>query len=212
MRAGMGGAITLTASGGVYTDGIFAHGVVLQSIGGGGGYVQTDAGDVEYELYAANSGDGGDIVFTQSGDIVTGGRGAYGVIAQSLGGGGGWIDGVFAGTAGGDGQGGAIDLSLDGIVYAVGEDAIGVFAQSTGGSGGDDIHIDLTGLVRGGDGSGCRSQPRWAVPRTRCVRAAPCRRFPVRAILASYGDDVVSNTGLVVGNVDLGLWRQCLQQ
>ena len=200
---GHGGEITLTASGGIYTDGLLAHGVLLQSIGGGGGIVQTDADEVEYELYAANSGDGGDIRFIQTGDIVTGGNGAYGVIAQSIGGGGGWIDGVFAGTAGGAGQGGAIDLSIDGIVYAVGDDAIGVFAQSTGGSGGGDISVDLTGLVRGGDGLGAGLSLDGGAS-NRISSSGSISAVSGQAVQASYGDDVVSNTGLVVGNVDLG--------
>lgn len=201
--SGSGGDITLVASGGIFTQGLLAHGVLLQSVGGGGGIVQTDATDIAYELYDANSGDGGAIVFTQSGDIITGGRGAYGVIAQSLGGGGGWIDGVFAGTAGGDGRGGAISLDIDGTVYAVGEDAIAVFAQSTGGSGGGDMSVVLTGLVRGGDGLGAGLGLDGGAS-NHVTSSGSISAISGLAINASHGDDVISNTGLVVGNVDLG--------
>ena len=42
-----------------------------------------------YTASDANSGNGGNISFTQAGSIVTGGDGAMGIVAQSLAGGGG---------------------------------------------------------------------------------------------------------------------------
>ena len=44
-------------------------------------------------LNTDNGGDGGDIDFVQTGDINTLGDGAFGIIAQTLGGGGGFVDG-----------------------------------------------------------------------------------------------------------------------
>src|SRR5690606_31084655 len=133
---GDGGAVTLTNAGTIYTEGARAHGVFLQSIGGGGGAVFGDFTAPTVTLTAGNTGDGGAIVLDQTGDIVVLGDGAFGVVAQSLGGGGGWVDGAFAGTAGGAGQGGTIDLDLSGQVYAVGDGGVAVLAQSLGASGG----------------------------------------------------------------------------
>src|SRR5690606_12074416 len=135
----------------VVTAGTRAHGVFLQSIGGGGGAVLSDLGETEgasVALSDANSGDGGDILLRQTGGVAVFGAGAYGVIAQSLGGGGGWVDGVFAGSAGGAGAGGRIDLDVSGPLMALGAGGVALFAQSLGAAGGGDIAIAVEDLVR----------------------------------------------------------------
>jgi hypothetical protein len=141
---GDGGDILLGHEGVIATTGKGAHGVFLQTIGGGGGAVFGAAGATTLTLASANTGDGGEIVFTQSGGLLAQGEGANGVVAQSLGGGGGWIDGAFAGSAGGDGRGGAITLNLSDSILAVGKDATAIFAQSLGGQGAGDIRVTWT--------------------------------------------------------------------
>ena len=151
---GNGGDVMFTNVGDMTTSGLGAHGFVIQSIGGGGGLVSTDleASNVTVTLSDANGGDGGDIAFSQTGNIVTVGDEAIGVVAQSLGGGGGIVDSVFRGTAGGAGSGGAIDLSLTGNILSVDEGGIGVLAQSLGRDGADSIALGLDGVVMGGTG------------------------------------------------------------
>ena len=119
---GNGGNIQLSNTGAIATAGELSDGIVLQSIGGGGGYVITDLkpSDVTVNARRGNEGDGGNIDFTQIGDIVVTGDRSRGVFAQSIGGGGGIVDGVFSGTAGGDGRGGSIALRLEGDVVASG--------------------------------------------------------------------------------------------
>ncbi|WP_131726347.1 autotransporter outer membrane beta-barrel domain-containing protein [Ruegeria denitrificans] len=151
---GDGGNIDFANVGDITTSGTGSHGFVIQSIGGGGGLVSTDmeASRITVDLSDANGGDGGDIQFTQSGNIVTTGENAIGVVAQSLGGGGGMVDSVFRGSAGGAGSGGAIDMAFEGNILSVGDGGIGVFAQSEGRDGADAITLGFDGVVMGGSG------------------------------------------------------------
>ncbi len=197
---GTGGDIVLSDTGGVVTAGAGAHGLVLQSIGGGGGAVFTDATAIHTTLSAANTGDGGRVQFTESGDVVVTGAKSYGVIAQSLGGGGGWVDGSFAGSAGGNGVGGRIDLTFSGNVIASGVGSTAIFAQSLGKTGGNNIAIDVGGIVRGyAEGIHIDGGKTNLLTLSGSVSAVSGV-----AITTGSGDDHVVNTGAFIGNVDLG--------
>lgn len=200
---GDGGAISLSNNGAVTTTGSRAHGVFLQSIGGGGGFIQSDAGTTAFSLSAANRGDGGSISYVQAGDIVTGGTGSHGIVAQSIGGGGGWIEGLFGGTAGGNGAGGSILIDIDGNIWSTGSNASGVYAQSLGSLGGGDIIARLTGAVRGGEGAG-RGLFFDGGANNTVTSSGSLSAVSGLAIEATTGDDTIINQGLVVGNVDLG--------
>ncbi|MFD2157641.1 hypothetical protein ACFSW8_01875 [Rubritalea tangerina] len=143
--SGNGGSISLTNVGNVVSDGMNSHGIVLQSIGGGGGLQLSDstADQVQLSLSTDNSGNGGGISLDQTGDVIVTADGAYGVLVQSLGGGGGAVDRVFAGSAGGSGTSGAVALNLKGDVVASGSGAVAVFAQSQAADGQGDIMIEL---------------------------------------------------------------------
>ncbi len=93
------------------------------------------------------SGRGGDVTVTNTGTIVTRGDGSMGVLAQSIGGGGGIggsgavgdADGstvTLGGAGGASGDGGRIGLDLRGDILTYGVAAHGVYAQSVGGGGG----------------------------------------------------------------------------
>ncbi|NOD95323.1 hypothetical protein GS636_21205 [Ruegeria sp. HKCCD4884] len=151
---GDGGNVNFTNIGDMTTSGQGSHGFVIQSIGGGGGIVSTDMAQsrITVGLSTNNGGNGGDIDFTQTGTIVTTGQDAIGVLAQSLGGGGGMVDSVFRGSAGGAGSGGAIDMALSGNIMSVGAGGIGVLAQSEGRDGAGAINLGLDGVIMGGTG------------------------------------------------------------
>ena len=140
---GDGGDITVTNVGPLVTAGDHAHGVFLQSIGGGGGLILSDAEEVSFARSDDNEGDGGDISLSQMGDIATLGDWAVGIVAQSLGGGGGWLEGRYAGVAGGAGFGGSIDLDVGGQLIVAGDNSTGLFAQSAGGSGAESLTLNL---------------------------------------------------------------------
>lgn len=84
---------------------------------------------------------------------------ANGIVAQSIGGCGGWIDGLFTGTAGGSGTGGTVNVRTTGSIEALGADATAIIAQSKGGTDQSNITIDILNpaggesLVLGGLGT-----------------------------------------------------------
>jgi len=143
--SGGGGGIRLDNTGDITTIGTRAHGVILQSIGGGGGAVFTDLEEelVALTLRADNAGNGGAITFTQNGKVLVRGAGSIGIIAQSLGGGGGLVDGWFADSAGGSGSADDVTLDLKDDVFADGAGGIGIFAQSRGEISQGDIQVGL---------------------------------------------------------------------
>jgi hypothetical protein len=98
--AGDGGDISITNSGIIVVDGRNSVGIFAQSIGGGGGnvgaspfssvqrYGLTFKG-LDQALLGGAAGDGGDIRIVNSGTIIVNGDDSYGILAQSIGGGGG---------------------------------------------------------------------------------------------------------------------------
>jgi len=144
--AGAVGAVTVanTATGVISTAGAFAHGILAHAIGGGGGA----GGSLDF----ANSGIGGSsglssaggtVTITQAGSIQTSGDKAFGILAQSIGGGGGAggdSNGIFytvGGTGGAGGAGGTVTANLTaGAITTQGQLAFGVVIQSIGGGGG----------------------------------------------------------------------------
>ncbi len=77
--SGNGGDLNVTNAGTIATTGSRAHGIFLQSIGGGGAAVFTDVANPTIAKSSDNTGNGGTIDFTQTGDISTQGDHAYGL-------------------------------------------------------------------------------------------------------------------------------------
>ncbi|MCL6414642.1 hypothetical protein MIB92_03175 [Aestuariirhabdus sp. Z084] len=206
---GDGGDITLDREGSIYTDGIAAHGLIVQSIGGGGGAALTDtaAANVSVQGNAANAGDGGNVALRQQGDIQVQGEQSIALLVQSLGGGGGFVDRVFADTAGGDGASGNIDFELDGHAIASGEQGIALFVQSRGSRDQGDINIDIAEqkLVFGGSGGVGVSISGGTDNRVNNRgEVAGADGILAQAIKTEEGNDQFDNRGLVVGSVDMG--------
>jgi hypothetical protein len=88
--------VTVTQTGDIATSGVAAHGVLAQSIGGGGGYGgNMDSGidtfgqmNFGWAQGGGNGGDGDAVSIHTTGKIQTSGSGAIGILAQSIGGGG----------------------------------------------------------------------------------------------------------------------------
>ncbi|RDJ19611.1 hypothetical protein DWF00_27385, partial [Bosea caraganae] len=160
---GDGGAVTVSLLGvpsapqaaGLQTSGLNAHGVLAQSIGGGGGWVVglNNQGTTSLQsLFGAPGNvraDGGavNVSLDNNFNLITTGAGAAGVIAQSIGGGGGLFGGLgnlpfgsaaASGTTTRMGQGGAVSVSVNGwsVIATRGDNAPGVIAQSFGQGGG----------------------------------------------------------------------------
>ena len=159
---GVGGNITVSNKAGatVLTAGAFAYGIEAQSVGGGGGNGGMAAsGSVSLNGSAQSTigggaggggGLGGTITLTNAGNIYTGGANAFGILAQSVGGGGGagGMAGSFSasggstmgstiGGAGGSASlGGAVSVTNTGQIEAAGANSAGILAESVGGGGG----------------------------------------------------------------------------
>ena len=148
--------VVLYSGGQTTTSGDFAHGVLEQSIGGGGGnggyakaygeFIATGIGGA-----GGSGGSGGQVTFTNGSSLLTTGEQSYGALLQSVGGGGGnggaanaYSVGVafsasvaVGGSGGSGGIGGAVSATNTGTISTAGPDAIGLLAQSIGGGGGN---------------------------------------------------------------------------
>jgi len=206
--SGDGGDINLTNNGSAVTTGDKSSGFILQSIGGGGGTTLTDL-DPEFVTVnpsSANEGSGGTINFQNTGAIVVSGDYTFGLIAQSLGGGGGIVDGVFRDTAGGVGAGGDITLDQDGNIIATGYNSVGITAQSLGSSGAGDVNIAMSGVLIGGIGPEAYAIDLYGGDQNTINLEAGSFSMGLNKQLMRGGDgsDLLSIAGRAVGNVDLG--------
>ncbi len=235
--AGNGGSVTLSNSGEVLTTGLNAHAILAQSIGGGGGFVQAfGANGAPLNLAVAagaggGGGNGGAVSVTSTGAIMTTGVGADGVIAQSIGGGGGLVGGgafalslpttgSFAGTAGGSGSGGTVGITASANISATGLNSTAIFAESLGASGGNTITVNVNSgtLITGGYLSGS------AIPVAGNAIAlvgglnntianagmlTTVSNINGMTITGGIGSNAVSNTGYVIGSLNLCLNGGC---
>ena len=156
-----GGTVsTFNLSGSVLTSGDRAHGVLAQSIGGGGGSGGTAGGVVAIGSTGSGGGTGGNVTFQNGagGLISTAGNAAHGVLAQSLGGGGGTGGSAgglvsIGGSGGSGGAAGTVGVINNATILTSGDTSRAILAQSIGGGGGDGASAG--GFVAvGGSGSG----------------------------------------------------------
>ncbi|WP_282572274.1 autotransporter outer membrane beta-barrel domain-containing protein [Roseomonas acroporae] len=162
---GTGGGVTAYNTGLVETGGAYSYGIAAQSLGGGGGIggsASTLMVGSQITASVAIGGAGGSggrsgAVFVQNtGQIVTLGDHAYGILAQSVSGGGGAggsatshdfqvssgdipsVNLVMAlgGTGAAGGQAGSVTIGNSGGVLTTGDYAHGILAQSISGGGG----------------------------------------------------------------------------
>ncbi|WP_340647003.1 autotransporter domain-containing protein, partial [Phenylobacterium sp.] len=151
--SGAGGSVTVTNRGAISTLGDISYGVLAQSVGGGGGIGGSGAGEISggYSLSLSIGGkggavdSGGAVKVAQEGDVVTFGDSSTGVLAQSVGGGGGiggtakasnYLNVALGGTGTSGGDGGDVEVAVKGAIATSGKAAYGVLAQSVGGGGG----------------------------------------------------------------------------
>ncbi|MEM0965529.1 MAG: hypothetical protein AAGJ81_05215 [Verrucomicrobiota bacterium] len=156
----------------ITTYGMGSHGLVAQSIGAGGGIANPNSASGinpnPVKRTESAHGYGDDVTLNLNGNITTSGSGAYGVIAQVIGGGGGLFnssDGAsFAGSTGGansssDGDSNGtltITVRSDANISTQGSVATAIFAQNVVGNGnsGNSINITVNGSVSSGNGTG----------------------------------------------------------
>ncbi|MCD0502732.1 autotransporter outer membrane beta-barrel domain-containing protein, partial [Bordetella petrii] len=105
----------------------------------------------------AGGGDGNRVSLEIVADITTEGEGAFGILAQSIGGGGGLRGDSSTASAGPTGtgrtgRGGMVHLSQLGRVSATGNNAVGIFTQSQGPVSDGGMDLTINGNVAGGSG------------------------------------------------------------
>ncbi len=150
---GDGGDATVFLAADLTTTGDYSEGVLVQSLGGGGGVGHSTDGF--FDQVGGSGGDGGDAGMAEVehtlGDITTTGLDSDGVDLQSIGGGGGkgasssdvgFEVSVVVGSTGGDGGNGGIVNFIETYddAYSIttsGKYASGISAQSGGGGGGN---------------------------------------------------------------------------
>ncbi len=179
---GGGGEVSITNQGSITTSGANALGVLAQSIGGGGGFFADGPGvDVLVMTASGSLGNSSSGSVNQAGNtvnvdlapgsrITTTGNGATAIVAQSIGGGGGYtgaIDAIGATyqtflsppshyqmTVGANTQGGDVSITSTGVatIQTTGANAHGIIAQSLSGGGG--LVADNNGIIIPTCGSG----------------------------------------------------------
>lgn len=170
---GNGGDVNVTTNGGssIVTSGQGAVGIFAQSVGGGGGIAgDTGLSQLHLSYPSSNnhpgSGNGGavNVTVNASSSVQTGGANAPAIIAQSVGGGGGYFtagasgyaQGLYAGSFGGSGSGGAVNVNVSGYVGATGASSPAIYAQSSQNGGSSTsgapvtINVDQNATVSGG--------------------------------------------------------------
>jgi len=157
--AGNGNTVTIVNSGIIVTDANWSHAIFAQSIGGGGGN-----GRGSGAMFAAiggdggAAGDGGAVNLTNEAQIATAGEFSFGILAQSIGGGGGngagsgaWFASIGGkGFAAGDG--GVVTVENKQSIMTTGKWSHSILAQSIGGGGGNGGGTGAVWASLGGDG------------------------------------------------------------
>jgi len=158
---GHGSDVTLYGASHITTNGSNSYGIRAQSIGGGGGNggysaagaatIDTLAGAFSVGGAGGNASHGGKTDVTTAGQITTHGANSGGVLAQSIGGGGGTggVSGALSasltggagslaigGSGGLGGNGGEVVLANNANVDTDGDNSVGVMGHSIGGGGG----------------------------------------------------------------------------
>jgi len=156
---GNGGEVNLATMGeAVVTHGTRSPGILAQSIGAGGGAGGVSVGGglsvdpapvgMHFGATGSGTGNGGGVTVSNLASVGTDGDDSPGILAQSIGGGGGFggidVGGTVVGVTtnrialgGGQGGGGAVHvISIQDLISTEGKRSVGIFAQSVGGGGG----------------------------------------------------------------------------
>ena len=209
-QAGAGNGSTVTfnpVESSITTTGVGAAGLIAQSIGGGGGVAQaygvSGAGPVTLGATGAASGDGRDVnVITQQ-TVSTSGAYAHGIVAQSIGGGGGLFQAFDANgnalrlqlqAGAGGGNGGNVSVTSNAAISTTGAGAHGIVAQSVAGGGGLGNGVAFVG------GSSNAASPNTLINYTTLTTTSLINGM---TITGAFGSEDVTNYGHLIGSVNL---------
>ena len=205
-----GGSASVSNLAPIVTTGTGAPGIVAQSVGGGGGISFIGSNNVPTVTATAGNGIGGVVNVYVNAPITTSGAHADGVIAQSVGGGGGLLlgdNGVTAVAGGGTGAGGAVAVNVGtGVAISVAGTGSKGIAMFNGASVTDPSltvasGASVTGGKDGGvgvfiDGGNNRIDNAGTIGTVDGIDGM--------AIVSGQGSNYVGNTGTLIGSMRLG--------
>ncbi len=142
---GPAGNASIDFSGSIETSGEEANAIIVQSVGGFSGDAGTSVGFLAFGASGESAGGGGTVSATlaEGSSLKTQGQSAAGILAQSIGGGGGrgstavGLGAALGGTGSAGGDGGMVTVSSAGTIETSGQRGRGIHAASRGGGGGD---------------------------------------------------------------------------
>ncbi|MFD1331836.1 autotransporter outer membrane beta-barrel domain-containing protein, partial [Methylopila musalis] len=151
---GDAGNVEVIRTGSIVTEGRDSVAIIAQSVGGGGGIggagfgrFSTDGdGDgpdsIGFKTPGGDRGDGGTVRIVQTGEILATGARSHGVVAQAVGGGGGFgglsslaLGQSGAGSRGGVGDAAAVTATANDTIVVRGASSYALFGQSATGQG-----------------------------------------------------------------------------
>jgi hypothetical protein len=166
---GAGGVVVVDNAGSIIVNGTGSVGIYAQSVGGGGGSAGfSGALNIASGAFTSTvggsggaGGNGNTFTVINTGTIMTSQSNSVGIVAQSIGGGGGSagfagqvsfgggaLNNQVGGTGGNGGNGGNVSVTSTGSIVTNGNNSIAVLAQSIGGGGGSGA-ITFTGSTDG---------------------------------------------------------------
>ena len=215
--SGSAGTATIRnkVGGAIKTIGDYSVGIFAQSVGGGGGMTAKSLGIVTIGRNGSDGGNGAMVLVENDGTVETTGNNASAIVAQSVGGGGGYAAGAtgiatFGADAGNGGNGGEVTVISKNTIKTSGENSHGIFAQSIGGGGGvvNDSGSPIAAFKKTGSAGDAGNAKRVTVKQTGDITATGDNSF---AILVqseggtSNGDlDVEIVSGTVQGGSSTG--------
>jgi hypothetical protein len=116
----------------------------------------------------------------------------------------------LAQSAAGKDEAGAVTVAVAGDISAQGMDSDAIHAQSVGNADCGRISVNIvSGVIRGGSGTGAGVNLDGGRNNT-LANSGSISALSGTAILGSTGNDVVDNSGIIVGSVGLGSGANCL--
>ncbi|WP_020043469.1 beta strand repeat-containing protein [Salipiger mucosus] len=227
-----GSDVNVGSHGDVATSGDAARGIHAQSVGGGGGSsaltgnldIASGAGAVNTTVGGAggSGGTGGNVTVTADGAISTGGDNSEGILAASIGGGGGDSGAAFSGSlavgavtttvggaGGASGDGGDIDVTSGAAITTVGENSSGISAKSVSGGGGSSgyvvggsLAVGSVDVTIGGSGGAGGNAGHVAVDNSGAIKTSGSHAEALAA--QSIGGSGGSAKGSVTGEAAMG--------
>ena len=199
-------SVTVTTNGSITTLGYGSFGILAQSIAGGGGFASMSGTATFGSLTTSGGHNAGSVTVTNNAPISTNQNASPGIIAVSIGGGGGVAvlpqDSVYSyGLNKGSGNGGDVVVNVNANITTLGDGSDGVDAMSIGGGGGLMFYNNGL-LVEGGAGRGTAGNISVSVAPNVYILTSGTGSTAIRVMQVNGRDDPVVN--IAAGAVVIG--------